>query len=99
MGLPGELAQVLRTPEHMMHASSLVPKDAIASSTTCGPDVEAPHEHGGPLARREGEGLDKAALADSCLADHEDDCARATADGRVERCIERGELPVTFHER
>ena len=41
MGLPGELAQVLRTPEHMMQASSLVPKDAIASSATCGPDVEA----------------------------------------------------------
>jgi hypothetical protein len=32
---------VLRTPEHMMQASSLVAKDAIASSATCGPDVEA----------------------------------------------------------
>jgi hypothetical protein len=61
--------------------------------------VATTHEHGGPLARREREGLDKTALADPCLADHEDDCARATADSRVERCIERGELPVSLDER
>jgi G6PDH family F420-dependent oxidoreductase len=41
LGLPGELAQVLRTPEHMMQASSLVTKEQLASAATCGPDVEA----------------------------------------------------------
>jgi G6PDH family F420-dependent oxidoreductase len=39
-GLPGELAQVLRTPEHFMQASTLVTKEQIASAHACGPDPE-----------------------------------------------------------
>nr|WP_197683396.1 TIGR03557 family F420-dependent LLM class oxidoreductase [Jiangella alkaliphila] len=39
-GLPGELAQVLRTPEHLMQASSLVTADQIAASHACGPDPD-----------------------------------------------------------
>jgi G6PDH family F420-dependent oxidoreductase len=41
-GLPGELAQLLPTPEHFEQASSLVTRDATASSVTAGPD---PGEH------------------------------------------------------
>jgi G6PDH family F420-dependent oxidoreductase len=40
MGLPGELAQVLPTPEHFMQAAQLVPRDAVAHSPH-GPDVES----------------------------------------------------------
>nr|WP_281354215.1 TIGR03557 family F420-dependent LLM class oxidoreductase [Phytoactinopolyspora halotolerans] len=40
-GLPGELSQVLRTPEHIMQASSLVQRDQLKSAVTCGPDVDA----------------------------------------------------------
>lgn len=39
-GLPGELAQVLRTPEHLMQASSLVTSEQIAASHACGPDAD-----------------------------------------------------------
>lgn len=39
-GLPGELAQVLPTPEHFMQASSLVPRQALAKSPH-GPDPAA----------------------------------------------------------
>ncbi len=39
-GLPGELAQVLPTPEHFEQASQLVTEEMVASSTPCGPDVE-----------------------------------------------------------
>lgn len=39
-GLPGELSRVLRTPEHFMQAGSLVSPDRIASSISCGPELE-----------------------------------------------------------
>lgn len=39
-GVPGELSQVLRTPEHFMQASELVTPEATADSVTCGDDVE-----------------------------------------------------------
>jgi G6PDH family F420-dependent oxidoreductase len=39
-GLPGELAQVLPTPEHFEQASELVTEEMVAESTPCGPDVE-----------------------------------------------------------
>jgi len=38
--LPGELAQVLPTPEHFEQASTLVTEEMIASSVLCGPDLE-----------------------------------------------------------
>jgi G6PDH family F420-dependent oxidoreductase len=38
--LPGELAQVLPTPQHFEQASQLVTEDMVASETPCGPDVE-----------------------------------------------------------
>lgn len=38
--LPGELAQVLPTPEHFEQASELVTEEMVAESTPCGPDVE-----------------------------------------------------------
>lgn len=38
--LPGELAQILPTPEHFMQASELVTEDMIAQSLPCGPDVD-----------------------------------------------------------
>jgi G6PDH family F420-dependent oxidoreductase len=38
--LPGELAQVLPTPEHFMQASTLVTEEMIAQSLPCGPDVD-----------------------------------------------------------
>lgn len=48
-GLPGQLAQDLRTPEHIMQASSLVSREQIASKIPCGPDpvehVEAVQEY------------------------------------------------------
>lgn len=39
-GLPGELAQVLPTPEHFMQASALVTEEMTASSLPTGPDPE-----------------------------------------------------------
>jgi G6PDH family F420-dependent oxidoreductase len=39
-GLPGELAQVLPTPEHFEQASELVTEEMLASEVPCGPDVE-----------------------------------------------------------
>jgi len=41
-GLPGELSQVLPTPEHFRQASTLVTPDAVAESILCGGD---PGEH------------------------------------------------------
>jgi len=38
--LPGELAQVLSTPEHFMQACELVTEEMVAESVPCGPDVE-----------------------------------------------------------
>jgi G6PDH family F420-dependent oxidoreductase len=39
-GLPGELAQILPTPEHFEQASQLVTEDMLAQDTPCGPDVD-----------------------------------------------------------
>jgi G6PDH family F420-dependent oxidoreductase len=38
--LPGELAQVLPTPEHFEQASELVSEEMVAEDVPCGPDVE-----------------------------------------------------------
>lgn len=40
MGLPGELSQELRTPEHFEQASSIVTEDMVADSIPYGPDPE-----------------------------------------------------------
>jgi G6PDH family F420-dependent oxidoreductase len=40
-GLPGELAQVLPTPEHFEQASELVSEEAATEDVPCGPDVDA----------------------------------------------------------
>jgi G6PDH family F420-dependent oxidoreductase len=40
-GLPGELAQVLPTPEHFEQATSLVTEDMIAEAMPCGGDADA----------------------------------------------------------
>jgi G6PDH family F420-dependent oxidoreductase len=39
-GLPGELAQVLATPEHFEQAAELVTEEMIAETVPCGPDLE-----------------------------------------------------------
>ncbi len=38
--LPGELSQVLPTPEHFRQASELVTEEMIAEQIPCGPDVD-----------------------------------------------------------
>jgi G6PDH family F420-dependent oxidoreductase len=38
--LPGELAQVLPTPEHFEQASELVAEDTLAEQLPCGPDLD-----------------------------------------------------------
>jgi G6PDH family F420-dependent oxidoreductase len=38
--LPGELAQVLPTPEHFEQASELVTEEMVAADVPCGPDVD-----------------------------------------------------------
>jgi G6PDH family F420-dependent oxidoreductase len=38
--LPGELAQVLPTPEHFEQASSLVTEAMVAEAVPCGPDID-----------------------------------------------------------
>lgn len=38
--LPGELAQVLPTPEHFEQASQLVTEEMVGEAVPCGPDVE-----------------------------------------------------------
>ncbi len=40
-GLPGELAQILPTPEHFEQAAELVTPEMIAASLPCGPDLDA----------------------------------------------------------
>lgn len=40
-GLPGELAQILPTPQHFEQASSLVTKESTRESVTAGSDLEA----------------------------------------------------------
>ena len=39
-GVPGELSQVLRTPQHVEQASTLVTREATAESVVCGNDVD-----------------------------------------------------------
>jgi G6PDH family F420-dependent oxidoreductase len=39
-GVPGELAQVLPSPQHFEQVSSLVTKEMTRQSSVCGPDVE-----------------------------------------------------------
>jgi G6PDH family F420-dependent oxidoreductase len=39
--LPGELPQILPTPEHFRQASTLVTEDMIADAVTCGDDADA----------------------------------------------------------
>ena len=39
-GVPGELAQVLPSPQHFEQVSQLVTKEMTADSVVCGPDVE-----------------------------------------------------------
>jgi G6PDH family F420-dependent oxidoreductase len=43
-GLPGELAQVLPTPEHFEQAAELVTEEMIAETVPCGPDLERHRE-------------------------------------------------------
>jgi G6PDH family F420-dependent oxidoreductase len=38
--LPGELAQILPTPEHFGQASQLVTEDMVAEEVPCGPDID-----------------------------------------------------------
>ncbi len=40
-GLPGELAQILPTPEHFEQAVELVTEEQAVQSTPCGPDLDA----------------------------------------------------------
>ncbi len=40
-GLPGELAQILPTPEHFEQAAALVTEEIATESMPCGPDVDA----------------------------------------------------------
>ena len=42
--LPGELAQVLATPEHFQQASQLVTEDMVAEAVPCGPDLDRHRE-------------------------------------------------------
>jgi hypothetical protein len=39
--LPGELAQVLPTPEHFEQASELVTEELAVADVPCGPDLDA----------------------------------------------------------
>jgi G6PDH family F420-dependent oxidoreductase len=39
-GLPGEIAQILPTPEHFEQATQLVTEEIATEGTPCGPDVE-----------------------------------------------------------
>jgi G6PDH family F420-dependent oxidoreductase len=39
-GLPGELAQILPTPEHFEQASTLVTEEMVGESVPCGPDLD-----------------------------------------------------------
>jgi G6PDH family F420-dependent oxidoreductase len=38
--LPGELAQVLPTPEHFEQACQLVTEEMVAEQVPCGPDID-----------------------------------------------------------
>jgi G6PDH family F420-dependent oxidoreductase len=55
-GLPGELAQILPTPAHFQQASELVDEDLVASSITCGADI---NEHLTAIRAYEQAGFDE----------------------------------------
>ncbi|MFW6091441.1 MAG: TIGR03557 family F420-dependent LLM class oxidoreductase [Actinomycetota bacterium] len=59
-GLPGQLAQDLRTPEHIMQASSLVGREQVAAAISCGPDPEEHVEAVGAYVRA---GFDEVLIA------------------------------------
>jgi G6PDH family F420-dependent oxidoreductase len=54
--LPGELAQVLPTPEHFEQACELVTEEMIGESTPCGPDLE---KHAAAIAEYADAGVDE----------------------------------------
>jgi G6PDH family F420-dependent oxidoreductase len=54
--LPGELAQVLSTPEHFEQVSELVTEDMIAEAVPCGPDLE---RHVAAIQEFAGAGVDE----------------------------------------
>jgi G6PDH family F420-dependent oxidoreductase len=54
--LPGELAQVLPTPEHFEQASTLVSEELVAEQVPCGPDVD---RHIQAIARYANAGFDE----------------------------------------
>ena len=49
-GLPGELAQVLPSPQHFEQASTLVTKEATGESVVCGNDAQEHRDAFGPYA-------------------------------------------------
>lgn len=59
-GLPGELAQVLPSPQHFEQASQLVTEEMTSTSTVAGPDVE---EHLEQLREYEEAGYDELYVA------------------------------------
>jgi G6PDH family F420-dependent oxidoreductase len=59
-GLPGELSQVLPTPEHFEQAMTLVPREKTAESIVAGPDLE---EHLGQLREFADAGYDEIYVA------------------------------------
>jgi G6PDH family F420-dependent oxidoreductase len=59
-GLPGELSQVLPTPEHFEQAMTLVPREKTAESIVAGPDLE---EHLGQLREYADAGYDEIYVA------------------------------------
>jgi G6PDH family F420-dependent oxidoreductase len=54
--LPGELAQVLPTPEHFEQASELVTEEMVANTVPCGPDLD---EHIANFQRYADAGVDE----------------------------------------
>jgi G6PDH family F420-dependent oxidoreductase len=50
-GLPGELAQVLPSPQHFAQASTLVTEESTRESTVCGPDIDRHVENFQPFLK------------------------------------------------
>ncbi|HEX5535328.1 MAG TPA: TIGR03557 family F420-dependent LLM class oxidoreductase [Actinomycetales bacterium] len=59
-GLPGEISQVLPSPEQFEQASSLVTKEATAESVPCGPD---PERHAAEIGKYAEAGYDRLYIA------------------------------------
>ncbi len=59
-GLPGEMAQILPTPQHFQQASELVTRDSTSESVVAGPDVE---EHLDQLRKYADAGYDEIYVA------------------------------------